>query len=85
MKALSAQKVVKKALKKGKNDILYVCLGHIGKTHGKKIILIVDNIDSNSTKICFHKLYISAKIMQNLSSKPISEITTKMGKMYIDL
>lgn len=50
----------------------------MGKTHNKKIISIMNNINSNPTKICFYKLYIGAKIMHHLSSKPISLIITKM-------
>ena len=40
MRALSAREVVKKALKKGKNDILHARLGHMGETHSKKIVVI---------------------------------------------
>lgn len=76
--------MVKKTLKKGTNYLFYTCLGYIDKTHNKKIILMVDNTDGNTTKICFCKSYISAKITQNLSSKPISEITIKIGGMHID-
>ena len=85
MKALSACEGVKKALRKGKNDILHARLGHIGETHSKKIILIVDNINGNLTKICFCELCISAKKTRNPSSKPMLEVTIKMGRVYMDL
>ena len=77
--------MVKKALKKGKNDILYICLGYIGEIHGKKIILIVDNIDSNLIKICFYESYISAKITKNPSSKSMLLVTTWIGRVHMDL
>lgn len=81
MKILYIWEVVAKVLKKGKNDILYLYLGHMGKTHRKKIVLIIKDIDIDMIKICFCdcKLYTSIKIMQNLSNKPILEITTKLG------
>ena len=85
MRALSAREVVKKALRKGKNDILHARLGHMGETHSKKIISMVDNIDGDPTKICFCESCISAKITRNPSSKPMSEVTTKMGRVHMDL
>ena len=85
MKVLPTREMVKKVLKKGKNDIFYARLGHIDETHSKKIISIVDNIDGDPTKICFYASYISAKIMQNPSSKPMSEVITKIDKMHMDL
>ena len=85
MRTLSAHEVVKKILRKSKNNILYARLGNMGETHSKKIISMVDNIDGDPTKICFCESYISAKIMQNPSNKPISEVTTKMNRVYIDL
>lgn len=85
MRALFAYEVVKKALKKGKNNIFYIYLGHIDETYSKKIISIINNIDGDSTKICFYELCISAKIIRNLSTKPMSEVTTKLGRVYIDL
>ena len=57
----------------------------MGETHSKKMISMVANIDSDLTKICFCESYISAKITQNSSSRPMSEVTTKMGKVHIDL
>lgn len=53
--------MIKNALKIGKNDISYKYLEHISETYSKKIISIIDNIDSDSIKICFYKLYISIK------------------------
>lgn len=72
--------MIAKALKKDKNDILYICLRHIDKIYRKKIVLIVNNIDIDLTKICFcdYKSYICTKITQNLSNKPISEVTIKL-------
>lgn len=84
IRALFAWEVVKKALKKGKNNILHARLGHMSKTYNKKIVLIVDNIDSNPTKICFGKSCIGAKIMRNPSTKLMSEVTTKLGRIQID-
>lgn len=84
MKALSTCEIVKKSLKKGKNDLFYACLGHMVETYNKKIISIVDDIDSDPTKICFYKSCISIKITINLSIKTISEITTKLGKVHIN-
>lgn len=46
---------------------------------------MVDNINSDLTKICFYESYFSAKITKNLSSKLMSKITTKIGKVYMDL
>lgn len=77
--------MIKRALKKGKNNILHTHLGQINETHGKKIILIVDNIDDDPTKICFCESYFSAKILRNPYSKPMSEVIIKMGMVYIDL
>lgn len=85
IRALSACEVVKKSLRKEKNDILHLCLMYMGKTHSKKMISMVANIDSDQTKICFCKSCISAKITQNSSSRLMSEITTKMGRVHMDL
>lgn len=81
---MSANKVIVKALKKNKNDILYICLGYISKFYSKQISNMIDNIDSNLSKICFCKVYIEAKILKNLSKKPISAMTEKLKKVYID-
>lgn len=85
VRVLSAQEVVKKALKKGNNDIIHARLGHIGETYSKTIILILDDIDKDPNKSSFYKSYIYSKIMQNLSNKSISKVITKLGKVYIDL
>lgn len=55
-------------------------------SHGNKIVLIVDDINSNSTKICFcdYKSFPNTKIIQNLSNKLMSKRTTKLGKVYMD-
>lgn len=37
IQALSTRKIVKKALKKDKNDIFHIYLGNIGKISSKKI------------------------------------------------
>ena len=37
MRALSAHKIIKKALKKGRNYLFYMCLRHKGETHSKKL------------------------------------------------
>ena len=78
--------MVVKAFKKGKNNILYARLGYMDETYGKKIVLIIDNIDGNPTKICFcnYKSCTNTKIMQNLSNKPMSEVTTKLDRVHID-
>ena len=83
IKAFSACEVVKKAFKKGRNDIFHVRLGHMGKTHSNKIISIVNDIDNDPTKICFCESCISAKITRNPSTKPMSEVTTKLGKVHM--
>ena len=85
MRALSACEVVKRALKKGKNDILHARLGHMGETHSKRIISMVDDIDNDPTKICFCESCISAKITKNLSTKPMSEVTIKLSRVHMDL
>ncbi len=85
MKALFAHEVVKKALKKCKNDILHARLGHMGKTHSKRIASMVNDIDGDPTKICFCESFISAKITRNPSTKPMSEVTTKLGRVHMDL
>ena len=56
------------------------------ETHGKKIVLMVDDIDGDPTKICFCdcESCTSTKITQNPSNKPMSEITTKLGRVYMD-
>ena len=77
--------MIKKALKKDKNDIPYTCLGYMGKIYSKKVISMVDDIDNDPNKICFYESCISLKITQNLSKKPMSEVTTKLGRVYIDL
>lgn len=84
IRALSACKVVKRALKKSKNNIFYTYLRHIGKINSKKIISMIDDIYGDPTKICFYELYISIKIIRNLSIKAISKVTTKLGKVHID-
>lgn len=56
----------------------------MSKTHNEKIFFIVDNINGDLTKICFCKLYISAKITQNAGIKPLSEITINLSKIFID-
>lgn len=85
MRELSTKKVFKKALKKGKNDIFYAYLGQICETYSKKIILIIDDINGNLTKICFYESYISAKITQNSSTKLISEIIIKLNRIHMYL
>ena len=77
--------MVKKALKKSKNYILHARLGYMGKIYIKKIVSMVDDIDGNPTKICFYNSCISIKIMQNLSTKPISEVSTKLDRVHVDL
>lgn len=77
--------MVKKVLKKGKNNILYARLGYMGETHNKRIILIVDDIDDDPSKICFCESYISSKITRNPSKKLISEVTIKLDRVYMDL
>lgn len=77
--------MIKKTLKKGKNDIFYIRLGHINESYSKKIISIIDDIDNNLSKICFCGLYISLKIIENLSKKRISELITKLGKVNMDV
>lgn len=46
---------------------------------------MIDNIDGDLTKVCFCELCINAKIMQNLNSKPMLKVTTKIVRVYIDL
>lgn len=72
-------------LKKNKNNIFHIYLGNIDETYNKKIVLIIDDINNNSTKICFYELYISTKIIHNLNIKPISKINTKFDKVYKDI
>ena len=85
MRALSACEVVKKALKKGKNDILHTRLGHMGETYSNRIISMVDDIDDDPTKICFCESCICAKITIHPSMKPMSKVTTKLGRVHMDL
>lgn len=85
IRRLSTCKMIKKALKKGKNNIFYARLKYISEIHRKKIISIVDDIDSNLTKICFCESYINIKITKNSSIKPILKVTTKLNRLYIDL
>ncbi len=85
MRVLSACELVKKALKKGKNDILHAQLGHMGETNSKRIASMVNDIDGDPTKICFCESCISAKITRNPSTKPMSEVTTKLGRVNMDL
>lgn len=77
IRVLSTYEIVKKTLKKGKNNILYIYLGYIDKTNSKKIVLMIDDINSDIIKICFYELCISAKITQNLSTKFMLEVNTK--------
>lgn len=51
----------------------------MGEIYGKKIFIIVEFINSNLTKICFCKLYIRIKIIQNLSNKLKSKVTIKLN------
>lgn len=44
---------------------------------------MMNNIDNNLKNIYFYKLYINAKIMQNLHNKPILKITTNLNSIYI--
>lgn len=85
VKALSAREVVKKTLKKGKNEIFHAGLRHMGETHSKKIISMVDDIHGDPNKIFFCELYIGSKVMSNLSKKPMSKIKTKFGRVHINL
>ncbi len=85
MIASSAREVIKKALKKGKNDILHVRLGYMSETNSKRIASMVDDIDGDPTKICFCESCINAKITRNPSTKPMSQVTTKLGRMHMDL
>lgn len=56
----------------------------MGKTRSKKIVLMIDNMDTSPTKIYFCEFCISTKITQNLSTKPILKITTKLGRIHVD-
>lgn len=56
----------------------------MGEIYGKKIFIIVEFINSNLTKICFCKLYIRIKIIQNLSNKLKSKVTIKLNWVSID-
>lgn len=85
MRVLFAYKIVKKSLKMGKNNIFYIYLEYISKIHSKKIISIINNMNRDPTKICFYKLYINIKIIKNLSTKFMSKIVTKLGRVYINL
>lgn len=85
MRVLSAREVVKKALKKGKDNIFHTRLGYISETHNKRIISIIDNINGDLTKIYFCELYISIKITRNLGTKSMSKITTKLDRVHMDL
>lgn len=55
------------------------------ETYSKRIISIVNDIDGDLSKIYFCKLCINLKIMQNPSKKPMSEVTTKLDRVYMDL
>ena len=85
VRVLSAREVVVKALKKDKNNILHVQLSHIGESHSKQISSMVDDIDSNPSKICFCEICIGAKITRNPSKKPISAMTEKLERVQMDL
>lgn len=56
----------------------------MSKIYNKKIFVIVDNIDSDPTKIYFCELCVNTKITQNLSTKPISKVSIKLVKVHID-
>lgn len=77
--------MVNKALKKGKNDILHIYLGYINETYNKRVISIIDDINGDPSKIYFCESYISSKIMRDLSKKPVLKVTTKLGRVNIDL
>ncbi len=53
--------MIKKALKNNKNDILHAGLENIDKTYSKKIVLMVDGIDGDPTKICFASCLLMQK------------------------
>lgn len=72
-------------MKKSKNNIVYTCLEHIDRTHSKSITSIGDNINNDPTKIYFCDSYINVKITRNLSIKSMSEVITKLSRIYIDL
>lgn len=57
----------------------------MGDIYSKRIILIVNNIDGDLTKICFYKLYINIKIVKNLCTKPMSDIITKPYRVHMNL
>lgn len=84
VRVLFPWKVVKKALKKRKNDVLHECLRHMGISHGKKIIFMVYDIDGDISKICFCKSYISSKIIYNPSKKFILEVIKKWDGIHIN-
>lgn len=84
IRALFIREVVNKTLKKEKNHILYIRSGHMGETHSKRIALMIGGFDSNPTKICFYESCMSAKITQNLTTKPMSEVITKLSRVHID-
>lgn len=58
----------------------------MNETQRKKIVLMVDNINDDLIKICFCdcELCTSIKITQNLSNKPMSKVTTKLGEVHMD-
>lgn len=53
--------------------------------YSKKIFSMVDDVNSDPTMIYFCKSCINAKITRNSSIKFMSEVTTKLGRMHIDL
>ena len=85
IRVISAGEVVKKALKKGKNDILHIYLGYMDETHCNRMISMVNVIEDDPTKIRFCESCISTKITKNSSTKSMIEVTTKLNRVYIDL
>lgn len=77
-------KIFRKVLKKGKNNVFYIYLAHIGKTHSKRVIFIGDNINQDLNKISFYELYISLKIIQDSSKKFISKVIIKLSRIHTD-
>lgn len=85
MKALSAREVVMKAIKKSKNDICHVRLGHLGETYSRTISGMVNDMDGDPSKACFCEPCVGAKITRQASKNSMSEVTLKLGRVHMDL
>jgi hypothetical protein len=83
-KAFSANEVVLKASIRTKQELLHARLGHPGNSLSSKYETMVAGLDVK-LRHCFCESCVQSKITKKPSKKPMTEVSTKLGRLHIDL